>query len=331
MAKTLSIGYVKFVREVHKVSKKDLFFIWGKDRSLVLDVKGELLKIWRDQFTVSVDNHDLTGKSVTGIEGLLGDDDLISDLKVLVLDNLQEVDLKGRHQMLGTERGTGRKLIVMSEVKNDLVSLLMDVSVKCVPPGVDNKLFREYIEMVTSSHGKTVTDEGIELLKQEYGSMFFLLREELHKICLYVGDREQVREEDIRECGRDVEGSRAFALVSALLGGRKRESLALMQVLARDQGTSAVIGALARNLGIIQNLSDMSNRREDLRTYLQRTGFKGWQIQPLLEISRKHGFTSTNKIFKILAQVDHDRRVLGLNEEQAMFRLYQSIVGIGDG
>lgn len=91
----------------------------------------------------------------------------------------------------------------------------------------------EWIEDRTRRGGKKISGEGARLLQEVCGNSLRRLANEVEKLITYVGERGEIREEDVAALALPGETS-AFALLDALRGKNLKKSLSLFQLLLRN-------------------------------------------------------------------------------------------------
>ena len=109
--------------------------------------------------------------------------------------------------------------------------------------------------------GKEIDDEGARTLADLVGAETMWLRNEVDKLCLYVGDRSRITVEDVQTVMADIGAHDVWALTETLSKRDYVASVRLLETLVRDEAPPMILGALAKQIRTITQIK-----------YLQQAG-----------------------------------------------------------
>jgi DNA polymerase III delta subunit len=110
----------------------------------------------------------------------------------------------------------------------------------------------ELIARVAGLRGKRLEPAAHELVLRRAGSDAAVVTSELEKLCLYVGERETVTEDEVREVFRDMAESWIFDFTAALSMRQVGRALPLLRgLLAQGDPPLRLLGMIARELRLL--------------------------------------------------------------------------------
>ncbi len=110
----------------------------------------------------------------------------------------------------------------------------------------------QVIRQIMSGRGKRLTPAAQRLIEQQAGTDPAPLASELEKLCLYVGERATIAEEDVRACMRDLAGSWIFDFTKALAQRQAATALCLLRALyAQGEHPVRLLALIARELRLL--------------------------------------------------------------------------------
>lgn len=119
------------------------------------------------------------------------------------------------------------------------------VLVECDAPTSNDELAR-FLERDARRIGVDLTADAVALLAERIGPNLLLLRQELEKLCLHVGEGGRVDRAAVELAVSSVAEESIWDLTDAIGQGRTTDSLSqLAQMLARGEASQAILGALA--------------------------------------------------------------------------------------
>jgi DNA polymerase-3 subunit delta len=122
----------------------------------------------------------------------------------------------------------------------------------------------DMVRQLATAHGKRVDMKALEQIVQRAGADAAILASELEKLCLYVGERDTIREEDVREIVIDQAESWIFDFTGALAS--RRAALALKVLVGLFEQGEPPLRLLAM---IAREIRMLLVARETLETQLR--------------------------------------------------------------
>ncbi len=120
----------------------------------------------------------------------------------------------------------------------------------------DGSLSRETVDdvvaRITAAAGKRLQPQAQQLIARRAGSDLAMLRSELEKLCLYVGERPSVSEDDVRAVFRDMSESWIFDFTSALAARQLGRVLPLVRgLLEHGEPPLRLLAMIAREARLL--------------------------------------------------------------------------------
>ena len=110
----------------------------------------------------------------------------------------------------------------------------------------------ELVQHAARAYGKRIAPEAYELIVRRAGTDAALLKGELEKLCLYVGERPVVNEEDVRLVFRDMAESWIFDFTGALATRQLARALPLLRgLLAQGEPPLRLLAMIAREVRLL--------------------------------------------------------------------------------
>ncbi len=157
---------------------------------------------------------------------------------------------------------------------------------------LSRQAIEQLVRQAASASGKRIEPSAIDQIAQRAGPDAASLASELEKLCLYVGERDTIREDDVRAVIIDMAESWIFDFTAALAARRLAPALKVLVGLL-DQGEPplrllAMIAREVRMLLIARECLETSLRGRWRRSLNYNT-FQA-QVLPHLDDATKHAF-----------------------------------------
>lgn len=112
-----------------------------------------------------------------------------------------------------------------------------------------------WIRHICKAHGLTMNDEGLQLFHRLVGSHLMEIEREIQKLQSFVGERTEIRREDVAMCVSRLKEENVFEFAEVLAMG-DRPSALLQAVGLLDQGQSelGIVSLAARHFRILMNV-----------------------------------------------------------------------------
>lgn len=108
------------------------------------------------------------------------------------------------------------------------------------------------VRQVIGTFGKRLSPAAHELIVRRAGTDLSLLGMELEKLCLYVGERETITDDDVRLMVRDMAESWIFDFTAALAGRQLARAVPLLRgLLAQGEPPLRLLSMIARELRLL--------------------------------------------------------------------------------
>lgn len=138
-----------------------------------------------------------------------------------------------------------------------------------------------WIKRRVSAGGRRMSEAGARRLIEISGNNLRVLANEADKLITYIGEREEIREEDVQRLASPGEIS-AFALLDALREKNLKKSLSLFQVLLKNrEDLFQLIGLLAMQYRLMLQIKSLKER--DPNSIARATGGSPYFIRKCLE------------------------------------------------
>jgi DNA polymerase III subunit delta len=120
----------------------------------------------------------------------------------------------------------------------------------------------QYIKRFAEGFGKLIDREAARLLGDLVGTETMWIRNEVDKLCLYVGDRKEIRVEDVQTLMADIGAHQVWDLTDALAARDFPLCIRLLEALLRDnEAPPLIFGALARQMRMIAQVKILQGAR----------------------------------------------------------------------
>jgi DNA polymerase III subunit delta len=153
-------------------------------------------------------------------------------------------------------------------------------------------------------YGKDIDEQAARLLAEMVGTETMWVRNEVDKLCLYVGDKARITEEDVRALLADISSHAVWDLTDALARKDFAVSMRLLEALFRDgEAPPMILGALARQIRMITQVKRLQRARYGGEAIMRALNIR-WGGDKLLGFSR--GFTEAEltQIYRRLNETD---------------------------
>jgi len=121
----------------------------------------------------------------------------------------------------------------------------------------------DWIEAYVRRRGKIIVEGAARLLQEISGNNLRLLSGEIEKLLTFIGDRDQIREEDVLALASPGETS-AFSLLDALREKDLKKALSVFQVLLRNrEDLFQLLSLLATQYRLMLQIKSLSGREKD--------------------------------------------------------------------
>ena len=179
-------------------------------------------------------------------------------------------------------------------------------TIECKPPA-ENLLPTWLIQLAQADGKVKLDDEAAQLMVELVGPEIGLLASEVGKLIVYVGDRKQIRRDDVaRMVGSGRIDSIWETLDHATTGNTRAAVEDLDHLLASGEAPVRLLAAMASNLQKIHHAGQLRLARVDLKSACQAAGIYGRAVD---KVARQHTHLGPGRVAglpKLLLETDLD-------------------------
>ncbi len=179
-------------------------------------------------------------------------------------------------------------------------------------PLYDNQIV-PWIQGYVDSIGMGISPEAAQWLATEVGNSIQALRSEIEKIQVYLGSERQITLDHVREVAGFRREFSIFSLQEALGGKNLVAALRIVEALAENSSTGAIVSSLARYFGQLY-LAQALSRRQDLGTLSQKTGVHSFFAERLQREARAYTSGEIFNALEVLRHVDYLTKSQSISE-----------------
>ena len=189
-----------------------------------------------------------------------------------------EHDLKRLELWLNNPSDTAVTIFVAPYEKVDerkkVTKLMKEKSVVLQAQTLQNQDLMNWIRIEAKHFGKTIDDQAIDQLVEMVGSHMLALRQEIEKMCLYLGEEERITKSVVENLVAKTLEHDAFQMLSAYLENNAKKALEIYHELLRQKEEPIkLVGLLSSNIRTMSNVF-----------YLLQKGYHPQQIAKQLKI-----------------------------------------------
>lgn len=154
----------------------------------------------------------------------------------------------------------------------------------------------DLVRQSAAAHGKRVNAKAFEQIVQRAGTDAAMLASEMEKLCLYVGERDTIHEEDVRAIVIDMAESWIFDFTSALAARRLAPALkVLVGLFEQGEPPLRLLAMIAREVRMLLIARECleTQLRGRWRRNMNYNGFQS-QVLPNIDEATKRAFGSAH-------------------------------------
>ncbi len=119
----------------------------------------------------------------------------------------------------------------------------------------------KWIAFYLKGSGKKISGKDAELILLRTGDDMYLIKNELDKLISYIGDRDEIRTEDIRESGSVNLRSSIFAMIDDIAEGRQKKALErYYELVLLREAPLRILYLLSREFNMLLLAKDLSEK-----------------------------------------------------------------------
>lgn len=247
---------------------------------------------------------------------------LMASHRVVLLRDVQKMsagDLEAVAKYAGRPSRTTYLIITMRDKdsrKKGIEALRQaSVYVECKPL-YENQIV-PWIQKYVRRLGMNITGPAAQLLASEVGAATSLLRGEIEKIKLYLGERVEITEDDVQQVAGFRKEYSIFSLQDAVGAKDIATALRILEQLLPNTSAGAIISSLGRYFGHL-HLAHGLPTRKDQALLAEKTGVHKFFAERLQKAAQNYLPAEVLNAFEILLQTDYLLKTQGIAEILAM-------------
>jgi DNA polymerase III subunit delta len=161
------------------------------------------------------------------------------------------------------------------------------------------------VQWAATQHGKQLSGQAASLLVDLVGQEMGLLDQELLKVAIYVGDRQQIEAGDVDRLVGNSRAENIWKILDTIGEGRTAEALIHLDRLL-DQGEEPlrILGAFAMQLRRLAKAARLNQQGLPLPAALQQAGIQPWAVRGAEQQLKHLGRRRAERLYDWLLEVD---------------------------
>jgi DNA polymerase-3 subunit delta len=152
--------------------------------------------------------------------------------------------------------------------------------------------------------GKRIDSAAAQALADLVGTETMWIRNEVEKLCLYVGERDQITEDDVKTVMADVNIREVWDLTDALARKDFAECIRLLDPILREGEPPMILGALANEMRKIAKVKHLQIARRSREEIAREAGIRPFFLDKVLGHARSFSLGELNQIYRRLEATD---------------------------
>jgi DNA polymerase-3 subunit delta len=182
-----------------------------------------------------------------------------------------------------------------------------------------------WIQKYVRRLGVSIAGPAAQLLASEVGASTSLLRSEIEKIQLYLGDRKEITAEDVQEVAGFRKEYSIFSLQDAVGAKDVAAALRIYDNISSNTGAGAIISSLARYFGHLHLAHGLPARR-DQALLAEKAGVHAFFAERLQKAAQNYAPAEVGNALEVLLHTDYLLKTQGVVEALAMRLMLVAIV-----
>jgi DNA polymerase-3 subunit delta len=186
-----------------------------------------------------------------------------------------------------------------------------------------------FVDRLAKIQGVQVEREAKPLLIDCVGTDVSTLSQELTKLALYIHPRKAINKEDVFAMVLKVSGDDIFACTDAVIEGRFAQSIQTLHFLFESGVSPFVVSSmLARHLRILMKVHEGQARRVPGGKLASFAGVPPFVLKRYQQQLRQFGQDKAKRALKLLQQLDHDYKSIGLPQPRLLEHCVRRIIAL---
>jgi DNA polymerase-3 subunit delta len=260
---------------------------------------------------------------------------LMSSHRVILLRDVQKMppsDLEALTRYAGKPNRTTYLIMTMRDKESRKKALetlrKASVYVECRPL-YENQIV-PWIQKYVRRLGKSIAGPASQLLASEVGASTSMLRNEIEKIQLYLGDRpaearQEITEDDVQQVVGFRKEYSIFSLQDAVGAKDVAASLRIYENLLTNTSAGAIISSLARYFGQLHLAQGLPGRRDQTQL-AEKAGVHSFFAERLQKAAQNYSPAEVGNALEVLLHTDYLLKTQSVDEPLVMRLMLIAIV-----
>ena len=142
------------------------------------------------------------------------------------------------------------------------------------------KVLMRWVAALLGKEKKKIRESDVRFFLERVGDDMFQIKNETDKLISYVGEREEIRREDIEQITSGEVQNKIFELVAAIAEGKKRQALAYYDdLILLKEPPVRILFLIVRQYRILLLISNMRSLRKPDKDIAQAAGIPAFAIR----------------------------------------------------
>lgn len=142
------------------------------------------------------------------------------------------------------------------------------------------KVLMRWVAALLGKEKKKIRESDVRFFLERVGDDMFQIKNEIDKLISYVGEREEIRREDIEQITSGEVRNKIFELVAAIAEGKKRQALAYYDdLILLKEPPMRILFLIVRQYRILLLISNMRSLRKPDKDIAQAAGIPAFAIR----------------------------------------------------
>jgi len=302
-----------FLKNPQKTELRPVVVLYGSERYLKLEALERLA-----QLVLGDESEDLLTKH-SGKDAELKTicDELLTismwgDSRLVLVEDADEFVSKNRNGLEKYCQSPSQKSVLVLDVKSwpkntKLAKIVaksgLDLDCGELKPG---EIARWVVERADATHSKKISRPATQLLIELTGNHLGQLDQELSKLSVYVGERDQIETDDVRKLVGGLKTETTWTMVNSLRDGDLGTALqCLDKLLIAGEAPQKILGGLNYVYRKLAKTTDLSAHGTPLNAALKQAGVFPRDIPPASGYLRRIGRGRAEQFYSWLATTDN--------------------------
>jgi len=308
----MNAGYMRFMREIKGLARKRSFAIVGNEPFFKNEAMLALIRAIRKQGDLDEERYDASDRKVKKgtVDDALCEYPLIGQHRLVTLLNADKIkDIERLSYWFDDPTEDTKAIFVFSEElkkHKPPERLVFEVVAVCNAVGVESKEFAKYLAFCLEGTDKQLSADGVEYAKKVFSNNIHIMKNELVKAALYVGQRPEITAADLSVTLASYPIAKVFDMVDALVMRDTRTSMLILEDLL-EQGVSGlfITYLLTQRLNTLMGVLRAYRRGERLKEYMIRKKIPLFQFGQMVQGTRVLKEFHIKKFFDILCEFEY--------------------------